>query len=107
MLHAAVRPRMGRGCNAAAGLGPCPPGRERSRTRPMGVGARGGGVGVGGGQLLPQEAGVGGRWTDNLRAVCGLAMAGTLIATPSGTETSEWLMNKLKGGAVELAAVGA
>jgi hypothetical protein len=47
------------------------------------------------------------RWSDNLRAACGFAMAGTLIATPSGTETSEWLMNKLKGAAVELAAVGA
>lgn len=47
------------------------------------------------------------RWSDDLRTTCGLAMAGTLIATPSGTDASEWLLNKLKGGAVELAAVGA
>ena len=47
------------------------------------------------------------RWSDDLRAACGVAMVGTLLATPSGTDTAEWLENKLKGGAVELAAVGA
>jgi membrane-associated phospholipid phosphatase len=47
------------------------------------------------------------RWSDNLRATCGFAMVGTLIAAPSGPDASEWLLNKLKGGAVELAAVGA
>ncbi len=47
------------------------------------------------------------RWSDNLRTACGFAMAGTLVATPSGTDASEWFENKLRGGAVELAAIGA
>lgn len=47
------------------------------------------------------------RWSDNLRATCGFIMAGTLIATPSGADTSDWLENKLRGGMVELAAIGA
>jgi len=47
------------------------------------------------------------RWSNNLRAACGFSMAGTLIATPSGTDATEWLQNKLMGGGVELAAVGA
>lgn len=47
------------------------------------------------------------RWSDDLRAACGFMMIGTLIATPSGNDSGEWLLNKLKGGIVELAAVGA
>jgi membrane-associated phospholipid phosphatase len=47
------------------------------------------------------------RWSNNLRAACGFMMAGTLIATPSGADASEWFENKLKGGMVELAAIGA
>lgn len=46
-------------------------------------------------------------WSDDLRAACGLMMIGTLIATPGGHDSGEWLLNKLKGGIVELAAVGA
>ena len=47
------------------------------------------------------------RWSDNLRAASGFMMLGTLIATPGGDDPGEWTVNKLKGGAVELAAVGA
>jgi len=47
------------------------------------------------------------RWSDNLRTACGFMMIGTLIATPSGNDSAEWLLNKLKGGAVELVAVSA
>lgn len=47
------------------------------------------------------------RWSDDLRAACGFMMIGTLIATPSGTASGEQLLNKLKGGIVELTAVGA
>lgn len=47
------------------------------------------------------------RWSNDLRKTCNLAMAGTLIATPSGEGASEWFTNKLEGGAVELGAVAA
>jgi hypothetical protein len=46
------------------------------------------------------------RWSDDLRAACGIVMAGTLLATPSGDTASEWIVNKAKGGAVEAGAIG-
>lgn len=47
------------------------------------------------------------RWSDDLRAASGFMMLGTLIATPSGDDSRAWTLNKLKGGAVEFAAIGA
>jgi membrane-associated phospholipid phosphatase len=47
------------------------------------------------------------RWSNNLRTTSGVLMLGTLIATPGGDDSGEWLTNKLRGGAVELAAIGA
>jgi len=47
------------------------------------------------------------RWSNNLRTTSGVLMLGTLIATPGGDDTGEWLTNKLRGGTVELGAIGA
>jgi membrane-associated phospholipid phosphatase len=47
------------------------------------------------------------RWSSDLRAASGVLMAGTLLATPSGDDSGDWFANKARGGAVELAAVGA
>ncbi|HKS54813.1 MAG TPA: phosphatase PAP2 family protein [Steroidobacteraceae bacterium] len=46
-------------------------------------------------------------WSDNLRAASVGVSVVTLLATPSGDEPGEWLFNKAKGGAVEVAAIGA
>jgi membrane-associated phospholipid phosphatase len=47
------------------------------------------------------------RWSDDLRAASGFLMFATLLATPGGDDSREWTANKLKGGAVEFAAIGA
>jgi membrane-associated phospholipid phosphatase len=47
------------------------------------------------------------QWSDDLRAASALLAAGTLLATPSGSDPQEWMINKAKGAAVELAAMGA
>jgi hypothetical protein len=46
-------------------------------------------------------------WSDDLRSAAGLAALTTLLATPSGAQPDEWVVNKAKGGAVEWLAVGA
>jgi hypothetical protein len=46
-------------------------------------------------------------WSDRLRSACVAAQVGTLLATPSGDEPKQWIMNKIKGGLVEAAAVSA
>jgi membrane-associated phospholipid phosphatase len=46
-------------------------------------------------------------WSDDLRSAAGLTALATLLATPSGAEPDEWVVNKAKGGAVEWLAVGA
>lgn len=46
-------------------------------------------------------------WSDTLRSVTVLAQLGTLTATPSGSDTTEWLFNKVKGALVEIAAIEA
>ena len=45
-------------------------------------------------------------WSDNLRSITVLAQFATLLATPSGKDPGEWIVNKAKGEAVELMAVG-
>ena len=45
-------------------------------------------------------------WSDNLRATSLVLQTATLLATPSGDEPGEWLLNKAKGGAIEYAAIG-
>ncbi len=47
------------------------------------------------------------RWSDDLRAACGVIEAATLVSTPSGNEPGEWFANKARGAAVELGAIGA
>lgn len=47
------------------------------------------------------------QWSDDLRDVSRLLQFGTLLATPSGGEPREWIANKARGFAVELAAMGA
>jgi membrane-associated phospholipid phosphatase len=46
-------------------------------------------------------------WSNDLRTATGVIEAATLLATPSGDEPSDWIANKAKGAAVELAAIGA
>lgn len=45
-------------------------------------------------------------WSDYLRTASVVLQTATLLATPSGDEPGEWLLNKAKGGAVEYAAIG-
>jgi hypothetical protein len=47
------------------------------------------------------------RWSDDLRTVCAALEAVTLLATPSGEEPRDWIINKAKGAAVELSAIAA
>jgi hypothetical protein len=46
-------------------------------------------------------------WSDHLRSASVLAQLSTLVATPSGDDSTNWIMNKIKGGLVEEAAVSA
>jgi PAP2 superfamily len=45
------------------------------------------------------------RWSDDLRTASVLAHYATVLATPSGPEAGEWLLNKTKGTLVDAAAV--
>ncbi len=45
-------------------------------------------------------------WSDRLRAASGYAYLASVLATPSGADRKEWLLDKLRGGAVGAAAVG-
>jgi hypothetical protein len=47
------------------------------------------------------------QWSDDLRSASSIANYVTIIATPSGEEAGDWLLNKLKGTLVDVAAVGA
>jgi hypothetical protein len=44
------------------------------------------------------------RWSDDLRTASGLAYRLSALATPSGTEAPQWLLNKVQGFAVGFAA---
>jgi membrane-associated phospholipid phosphatase len=46
-------------------------------------------------------------WSDDLRSVAVLSHAVTVLLVPSGDDTRSWLVNKAKGYALDLAAVGA
>jgi len=46
------------------------------------------------------------KWSDDLRTSAAVLNCVTLLATPSGNEPGQWLLNKTKGGLVELAAIG-
>jgi membrane-associated phospholipid phosphatase len=45
-------------------------------------------------------------WSDRLRAASGYAYLASVLATPSGADRGEWLLDKLRGGAVGIAAIG-
>ncbi|MHC4712530.1 MAG: phosphatase PAP2 family protein [Planctomycetota bacterium] len=45
-------------------------------------------------------------WSDDLKDILKAEAFVTAMATPSGPDTDEWLLAKLKGGSVELVAVG-
>jgi PAP2 superfamily len=47
------------------------------------------------------------RWSDDLRDASAIAHYVTIIATPSGDEPREWIVNKAKGALVDAAAVAA
>ncbi|HEY0682340.1 MAG TPA: phosphatase PAP2 family protein [Steroidobacter sp.] len=47
------------------------------------------------------------QWSDDLRSASAFAHRVTILATPSGDEPDEWLLNKLKGTLVDMAAVSA
>ena len=47
------------------------------------------------------------RWSDDLRDASAIAHYATIIATPSGDEPREWIVNKAKGALVDAAAVAA
>ncbi|MFC4310336.1 phosphatase PAP2 family protein [Steroidobacter flavus] len=47
------------------------------------------------------------QWSDDLRSASSIANYVTILATPSGDEPGEWLLNKLKGTLVDVAAVAA
>jgi len=47
------------------------------------------------------------QWSDDLRSASSIAHYATILATPSGDEPGEWLINKLKGTLVGVAAVSA
>lgn len=46
-------------------------------------------------------------WSDDLRSASSVAHYLTILATPSGDEPGEWLLNKTKGTLVDAAAVAA
>jgi hypothetical protein len=45
------------------------------------------------------------RWSDDLRSASLVAHAVTVALTPSGSSPSDWMLNKLKGFGVQIAAV--
>lgn len=47
------------------------------------------------------------QWSDDLRSASSFAHYATVLATPSGDKPGEWLINKLKGTLVGVAAVSA
>jgi len=47
------------------------------------------------------------QWSDDLRSASSIAHYVTILATPSGPEPGEWILNKLKGTLVSVAAVSA
>jgi membrane-associated phospholipid phosphatase len=46
-------------------------------------------------------------WSDDLRTASALVHYATIVATPSGDEFGDWLVNKAKGTLVDVAAVSA
>lgn len=46
-------------------------------------------------------------WSDRLRAVSGYAYYASVLATPSGDDPGEWMLDKLRGAAVGEAAIAA
>ncbi|MGH8258370.1 MAG: phosphatase PAP2 family protein [Steroidobacteraceae bacterium] len=46
-------------------------------------------------------------WSDRLRSASSYAYLASVIATPSGDDPEDWLLDKLRGAAVGFAAVGA
>jgi membrane-associated phospholipid phosphatase len=44
-------------------------------------------------------------WSDRLRAVSGYAYYASVLATPSGDDPGEWMLDKLRGAAVGEAAI--
>jgi membrane-associated phospholipid phosphatase len=44
-------------------------------------------------------------WSDDLRSAAGVMQLVTMLATPSGSERGEWLLNKIKGEAVQIVAI--
>jgi membrane-associated phospholipid phosphatase len=46
-------------------------------------------------------------WSDRLRAVSSYVYFASVLATPSGSDPKEWALDKLRGVAVGLAAIGA
>lgn len=47
------------------------------------------------------------QWSDDLRSASSFAHYATILATPSGDEPGEWMLNKFKGALVGAAAVSA
>ena len=47
------------------------------------------------------------RWSDTLRSASVIADGATVLFTPSGDVASDWILNKVKGSAVDLAAATA
>lgn len=47
------------------------------------------------------------QWSDDLRSASSFAHYATILATPSGDEPGEWVLNKIKGTLVGAAAVSA
>jgi hypothetical protein len=47
------------------------------------------------------------QWSDDLRSASSIAHYVTIVATPSGDEPGEWLLSKIKGTLVSVAAVSA
>jgi hypothetical protein len=45
------------------------------------------------------------RWSDDLRSASVVSEAATVLFTPSGDSASEWMLNKVKGFGVQIAAV--
>src|SRR5688572_1740637 len=47
------------------------------------------------------------QWSDDLRSASSVVHYATIVATPSGDEPGEWMLSKLKGTLVGVAAVSA
>jgi hypothetical protein len=47
------------------------------------------------------------QWSDDLRSASSVAHYATILATPSGDQPDDWLLNKVKGTLVAVAAVSA